>query len=102
MITPDHQVFGLDVAVHNPRRVRRFQRARDLNSNVKGFVQTQSCLTHELAQRLAVDKLGDDKLRSVRPPNFMNCDDVRMVKRRSRASFLFESAHALWIDGELW
>ena len=55
---------------------------------------------HPLAQRLALDELGDDEVRAVDFADLVNGEDVRMVERRGRPRLLLEAAHAVRVCGE--
>src|SRR5262245_60069718 len=98
---PQHDVFGLNVAVHDSGGVRFGQGAGDLNGDIQRLNQIQLPDFQTLAQSLSVDKLRRNEMGVVDLINFKNGDDVRMVERRGRARLLLESLHPLSISREL-
>ena len=70
---------------------------RNLNGNVQRDEQTHPRRLHLLAQRLTINVFGDDEVRLVRPADFVNGEDVRVVERRGRTCFLREAAHTFSI-----
>ena len=70
--------------------VSRFQRARDLDRLADRFRRR-----NRTAQWLAVDELEDEIAR----PDVVQLADMRMVQRRDRPRFMFESAEAIRVMG---
>ena len=81
-VRPQHDVFRLDVAVHDPTRVRSRQCARDLTRDHEGFIDRQRAALEPLPQRLAIDELADDEGSAVHIAEIVDDEDVRMVERR--------------------
>ena len=96
-VRPQHQVVGLDVAMHDAGRVRRCQRRGGLDGDLENLAQRQLATLQALAQRFAFDQLRDDVARLVVIADFVNGQDVRVVQRRRRARLLQEAGDALGI-----
>ena len=91
----EQNVFGLDVAVHDPTRVRRRQRveglARDqhrIGHRQRPFAQ-QSC-----AQRLSRDERHGIPQERIVAPGGEHGHDMRMLQHRDRANLQAESLGA--------
>src|SRR4051812_33439350 len=82
-------------------RVRRLERRRHLNGDVKRVKQTQPLKAHAPAQRQAFNEFGGDEVDAVDFADFMYGEDVGMIERRGGARFFLETLHAPWISGEL-
>ena len=89
-ISRDQDVGWLQVAVQDAAIVSRFQRARDLDRLSDRFGRRD-----RTAQWLAVDVLEHEIAR----PDVVQLADVRMVQRRDRPRFMFESAQAIRVMG---
>ena len=100
-VGPQHQVVGLDVAMHDRCGMSRRKRRRRLYRDVEDFAQVQRAARDPLAQRLALDELRDEESRAVVIAGFMDGEDVRMVEGRGGARFMQEAAHPLRIAGKL-
>src|SRR5262245_35582876 len=100
-VRPRHYVFRLDVAVHDPRRVRRRERFRDLPRHVERRGQAQWPASHLIAQCLAFDKLADDVMRAFGFADLVNGQDVWMVESggRLRLPLKPEQAIRILFDG---
>ncbi len=91
-----HQdILGLEVPVDDPLSVRRRQRAGRLHCNVEQFLGGQRSVRENLPQALSLHQLHRDVRDGSLPggmiANFVDDDDVRMVKSRGRARLLLES-----------
>ena len=100
-VGPQHQVVGLDVAMHDRRGMRGRKRRRGLDRDVEDLAKRQRAAREPLAQRLALDELRDEEPRAVVIADLVDGEDVRMIERRSGARFVQEAAHPLRIAGEL-
>src|SRR5438876_7937305 len=97
----DHDVLGLDVAMHDAGGVRCGKRAADLNGGIEDFAELHRRPLHALTQRFAVDELSGDEVRRVDLLDLVNRDDVWMVQSGSRLSFLYKAAHALLMSSHI-
>ena len=75
-----HDIFGLDVTVGDPARVRGGQCARDLNRNRHGVAERYSAAVEPSTQRLPLDELADDEGARVDVAKIMNDEDVRVIE----------------------
>src|ERR1700720_2053454 len=80
-VPAQHDVFGLDITMNNPRSVSRREGRRDLRRDVQHFAHLQPLLRHPLAQSDAVHVLHGDEVTAVlRPADLMDHTDIGMVK----------------------
>src|SRR6266542_1387634 len=100
-IAPHHDVLWLDIAVRDPGRMGRLKRVGDLNGDIKCVTQINAGFGHELPQCLAINEFSDNEVCTIQTFNFMNSDDIRMIKRCDCSRLVFEPAHALRTDREL-
>jgi hypothetical protein len=89
-ISRDQDVGRFQIAVQYAAIVSRFQRARDLDRLADGF-----CRRDRTTEWLAVDVLEHKIAR----PDVVQLADVRMIQRRNRSRFVFESAEAFRVMG---
>jgi hypothetical protein len=76
----EQDVGRLDVAVHDPARVRRVERARDLRDDVRGASGVEVLLgAHERAQVRALDVAHGDVQGAVVLARVVDRDDVGVV-----------------------
>ena len=97
----DHHVFGLEVPVDDPGRVRLGEAVRELVAQVEQPPRRQGSGAEDLAQRPAVDELHRDVDGVSLSPDVVDRDDVRMVERRGRARLLLEALLAVRVGREL-
>src|SRR5664279_2533361 len=71
-------VLGLDVSMDDPFPVRRSETFRHLQPDVEGLPQRERSFGQRLTQRLAFQKLHDDKRDSAFLPDVKEGKDVRM------------------------
>ena len=100
-IGPEHQVVGLDVAMHDRCGMRGRKRRRRLDRDVENFAKRQRTALQPFAHGLALDELRHQEPRSVVIADLVNGQDVGMIERGSGAGFVQEPAHALRISREL-
>src|SRR5207248_1878028 len=101
-IAPHHDVFRLDVAMDDARRVCRRERATSLNRSLENIRQFHSRI-HALPQSLAVDELSRDETRTAGWANLINRQDMRMIQGRGCLRFLVEPLQSLWVRSQgLW
>ena len=97
----DHDVLGLEVAVHDPGGVRLREPVRHLGADVEDAAGCERvALGHQLAQRLAVDELHHDVGQPGRLPDVVDRHDVRVAERGRRARLLREAPEAQRVGGE--
>src|SRR5678810_965244 len=82
-IAAEHDVFRLDIAMDDTRRVRRGQRTSDLTHQSGRFRWEQGPIG-DGAQSLAFDELHDDEGTPCMLTQFMDGANVGMVEPRSR------------------
>src|SRR5437879_6185984 len=86
-----HDVFRLDVSMHDSSSLGCRKCTGDLNGNIKSFVQGEWLFIHQLTQRLAFNKFRDDELGIIRDDelgtieasDLVNRDDIGVIERRS-------------------
>src|SRR5262245_44352843 len=104
-VGPQHDIFGLDVAVSDPGGVRRRQRAGGLDRHFQRFGRLHSAVSDHLAERAAFDEFGRDEMYAARflrgLADFMNSNDVRMIERGYGARLLPEASDSLGVLSEM-
>ena len=80
--------------------VCRGETVGDLNRIIEHRTWRQRSRIHPLAERLALEKLGDDPGRPLMHPDIVNGEDIRVIQAACRAGFLFESTLAFGIARE--
>jgi hypothetical protein len=81
----DHDVFGLQVAVHDAECVRGSHTIRNLAGEVDGFAYPERAAIEHGPQGLALHQLGDDIGAAGIGADVVNGDDIGMIQRRARA-----------------
>ncbi len=83
--------------MHDPSRVRRIQRIRNLDRQLQPLIQRQRRAGNSLLQRLTIQKLHGDERAPIRLANFIDGADIRMVQRRSSLRLALKSSERLAI-----
>ena len=93
-------VFGFDVPMHDVPGVGGCERVRDLSRIAEHRVEWQRTASELLAERLALEKLGDE----IRPAgvltDIIDSDDTRMVQSGGRARFELEAVSSIRIGDD--
>src|SRR5262249_33810521 len=89
-----HDVSRLDIAVYDAGIMGGLERSRRLHSDIKDHRHLEPSRCHELAERLTIDELVDDEVRTLSLSDLINSDDVRMVESRGGPRFLLESSYS--------
>lgn len=87
----DHDVRGLEVAVHDAALVRVPDRVRERQREVHDFGQRELSLRDDLRERAPFDQLERDVVAALRLADFVDRRDVRMRELRDRARLAKES-----------
>ena len=93
------EVFGLDVPMRDALRMRRGQSGRQLPADVDRLGRRQRAAGERLAQRRALEQLGDEIRLIVVGPDVVDREDVGVVQDCGRAGFLLEAAQPNGIAG---
>ena len=80
-IVTQHDVVRLDIAMDDTDRVRRRERACDLNADVERLVRPEWSFSNSITQRFAVDELRGDKVLGVDLVYFVDGENVWVVQR---------------------
>ena len=91
----DHHIRRLEIAMHDAGRVRLGKRTRNLRGVVQALAERQSLALDQIVQRLAFHVLHGDEMHAVGFLDVVDGDNVGVIERRSRFSFLHEAAPPL-------
>ena len=90
----DEDIGRLDVPMDDSLRVRRVQRVRDLNRQVKQRIRLQGLTLDMLLERLAFQQLHRDERLPLALVNVVDRTNVRVIERGSGFSFTSETFQA--------
>ena len=90
-------VFGFEIAMNHSCRMGRRQTLRDAAARFQHLPNRHRTVPQPLAQRLSLQKFGDDVGRAVIPADMKDRDNVGMIEGRGSLRFDFEASQALRI-----
>ena len=100
LVAGQKDVLRLDVAVDHTLLVRGRERLRELGRPVGRLPRRDRVATEPLAQRLALEELGDEIRISLVRAEIEDHEEVRVVESPGRPGFLLETAQAIGIRRE--
>jgi hypothetical protein len=86
--------------MHDAGIMRRFERLGELSRDRKRLIERQRPVPNAIGELVAIDELHHQGDCAARLLETVNLSDVRMIERRQRAGFAFETGEALGIVGE--
>jgi hypothetical protein len=92
-----HDVGWLEIAVHHAFVVRQSETLRDFRDQLQRAGHRQPFLFQDIAEFFAFDELQRDEGHAVGLVDLENGGDVRMVQRRCRLGFPYETAAAFGV-----
>ena len=95
----DHQVLGLQVAVHDPGLVRPGEPLGDLAGEGEKTLGRKCAVREKIAQRFSLHELHRDVGDRVGLADLVDRDDVGMIERGGRAGLLLEAREPVPILG---
>ena len=100
----DHQIRGLDVAVHDAARPRRVESFEHLAAHVGGARRRVAPLALQpVGDGQPLDPLHDDEGHSLQVASLVEqADDVRIGQAAHRGSFLLEALDDAWLGLQMW
>src|SRR2546421_10830727 len=96
-IARDHDVVGLQIAMHNPGSVSSCQSPGSMLQKTQHFSQFSLLFMNLLAQGGAIDEFHRDEVRTLALANLIDVRDVRMIECRCSRRFLFETPHSILV-----
>ena len=96
----DEQVLGLQVPVDDRLVVRRGEPVRHLQRVVHGLARGDRARPQALAQRLALEQLGDEVGSALVVPHVVDDEDVRVVEEPGGAGLVLEAVAARRVGGD--
>jgi hypothetical protein len=96
-IGPHFHVGGLEIAMHNPQLVRRFDRLGDLRRDRQRVVDRNRSLRDAIRQRRPLNQLHDEGRGAVALLQTVNGRDVRMIEPGEHFGFALETCQPLAI-----
>src|ERR1019366_3952718 len=100
-VAPNHYVFWLQVTGDDPLGVCPGQAVRHLGSNGEDLLYRERPFGEKLAKGLSLDQLHGEVRGVSLAANFVQRDDVGVVKGRSRACLPLEPLQPAGVRGEL-
>ena len=94
-------VRGLDVAVHNPFRVRRLECIGDLTRRVEELAHLEPLPREPVCQRLALEQLHHDKVLAFVLLDRIDGANTRVIQRRCGPRLALKSLERLRIMRQL-
>ena len=97
----EDRVPGLQISMHDASAMRFAERIRDLNPISKSLFHGKRAALESLGERLPFQILHDEEIDAVFAPNVMKRADVRVVQRRNRTRFAFQTLAELGVIREV-
>ena len=97
-VAAHHEVFRLQIAMHDPGAVRRRQCRSHLHRNLQRLADRHAAPAREQrAEGLALDELRGNEVVAVGQSHLVNRENVRMIERGGRLRLLLEPRQAFRI-----
>ena len=96
-----HDVLGLDIAVHETAGMRRRQSTCELDADLDNVADRQRALLQAVPQRLALDELGDEVRTVIDFAEIVYHDDMRVVQTGRGSGFLMKPSEPIAVNGEM-
>src|ERR1035438_467326 len=90
-VARDHDVVGLQIAVHQAGRVCRCQPGGHLSSDLDGFWRGEGTNLDCAPQGVAAHQFGDDPVGVAVAANVVNRNEIGVIERAGRAGFPLET-----------
>ena len=100
-IAPDHDVLGLDVAVHNSSIMRGCQRRGSLNCDFQNVRKLEVSFIKTTPQRFTFDQLAGNVIERIYLTDIVDGDDVGVIQRQQRARLLLKTMQPFAIPAEI-
>ena len=100
-VVRQHDVRGLEIAMHHALLVGRCERIRDRDAQLDDARDGQPARCHLPVEPLALDQLHRQEPNAVLILDRIERDDVRVVEAGDRARFVFEARQAFGVSGHI-
>ena len=100
-VTCDHDVVGLQIAVHDPGGVSLCKAFGDVLQMSQQLFEIRLLAMNFLAQRDAVDEFHCDEMCAIAFANLVNVRNVRVIERGGGSRLLLEAPHSILTGCEL-
>ena len=99
VVSHDH-VVGLDIAMNNSAGMGRSQSARNLDGNINRGIQFHSATRETVAKCDSFNVFGRDKSQAICVAEFIDSENVGVIKRGHGVRLVFETPQATLISSE--
>src|SRR4030095_9463925 len=100
-VTCDHDVVGLQIAVHEPGGVSLCKAFGDVLQMSQQLFEIRLLAMNFLAQGDAVDEFHCNEMRTIAFANLVNMRNVRVIERGGGGRLLLEAPHSILACGKL-